>query len=200
MCERNSGDDRRAVDLSRSTLGQALPPREIPHKPMSWQRGMIPCSKLVGISVTPYKTAAKLNPEITVASRTRRTSESLTGGSHRSLPTPNRTLPVPDPARQPRRHSPAHRPHPAPHPARQTDDLNLGQPGSPPSCFNYSHSLLSSILTQAKEPLPHPGRRLYEVQARGPTPERRPDSCSSRSQGSPRLHQLQAKGPLVWIS
>ena len=48
---------------------------------------MIPCSKLVGISVTPYKTAAKLNPEITVASRTRRTSESLTGGSHRSLPT-----------------------------------------------------------------------------------------------------------------
>lgn len=139
MCERNSGGDRRAVDLSRSTLGQALPPREIPHKPMSWQRGMIPCSKLVGISVTPYKTAAKLNPEITVASRTRRTSESLTGGSHRSLPTPNR--PAEGPLFQPSLSLNLIQPQKPPH-------LHLIQPVSPLLCISSSPTELSLYLTQ----------------------------------------------------
>ena len=126
----------------------------------------------------PDEASAKLSPEITVASLTRRTQESLTVANHRSLPNPNR--PAEGPLLQPSLSlnliQPQFNPHPqhsvptpSPHPAMASYPLSLTSPSL--LCISSSPTELSLYLTQPGTPVSHPAHfhPLYLIQ-----PGRRP--------------------------
>lgn len=203
MRARNSGGKGDDEDLSRSTLGRALPllrlgrdppPREIPHKLMSGRRGAIPRPEARGHLRTPVTPSKPLPPE--------RSRNLIAHGRSSASPHPGRSLSKTHPrahrhVTHPQNPNLAHgriRPRPIPNPT--------GRPKAHPSSYWLALNLdpvpdSSSSPTQLRTSFPQGPTlvtRTAPVHPPSPTSLRHPP-VPTTAQVSSHLHFIQSDQP-----
>lgn len=160
MCERNSGGDRRAGDLSRSTLGRNLPPRSSLASPS-------PGRSLGQTQPRDHRRLAHpQDPRVAHGRKSPLPPKPQPTGRRPSPPT--LAIPQPDPASvQP---SPTTlRPHAFTSSSHGLLSSVLDQSQSPLLCISSSPTELSLYLTQPGTPVSHPAQGLSaSAAAKGP--------------------------------